>query len=257
MTGARPTLENPELEIDFSDHQRRWTVLLRLILAIPHLVVLFFFSIALIVTVVIGWFAALVLGRLPRWAHQFVSDFMHWYTRVTGYLMLLTDRYPPFGFDSPQYPVRITLGEQRSLNRAAVLFRIILIIPVYIVSALLSNGGWLLGVVTWVVELVLGRIPVTLFEANAAVLRFALRCQAYGYMLTSAYPKKLFGDGSATGAPPTTRPLLLSSAAQAWIIVILILGLPNIRHDIYQALSHEFGQYIQLTQFLPFMHEQY
>src|SRR5882757_8948538 len=95
MTGARLTLENPELEIDFSDHQRRWTVLLRLIRVIPHLVVLIFLSIALIVTVVIGWFTALVLGRLPRWAHQFMSDFVHWYTRVTGYLMLLTDRYGP------------------------------------------------------------------------------------------------------------------------------------------------------------------
>jgi len=55
-------------------------VLPRLILAIPHLVGLFFLSIALVVVVVIGWFAALVLGRLPGWAHQFSSDYPRWYT---------------------------------------------------------------------------------------------------------------------------------------------------------------------------------
>jgi len=246
MTSARPTPDNPELEIDFPDHQRRWTVLPRLMLAIPHLVMLFFLSIALIVPLAIGWFAALVLGRLPGWAHQFISNYLCWYARVTGYLMLLTDRYPPFGFASSDYPVRITLGEQRALNRAAVLFRIILIIPVYIVSALLSNGVWLLSLVTWVAELVLGRIPVVLFEANAAVLRYGVRSQAYGYMLTSAYPKKLFGDGPTTGARPTTRPLLLSSLAQACIIVTLVLGLVSDNtNDMKWILSIESGEHTQ------------
>lgn len=55
----------------------------RLILAIPHLAVMFFLSIAVIVTVVIGWFAALMPGRLPCWAHRFIRDFAHWYTRVS------------------------------------------------------------------------------------------------------------------------------------------------------------------------------
>jgi len=71
MTSARPSSVNPELEIDFPDRQKRWTVLL----AIPHLAVMFFLSIAVIVTVVIGWFAALMLGRLPCWAHRFIRDF--------------------------------------------------------------------------------------------------------------------------------------------------------------------------------------
>jgi hypothetical protein len=80
MTSTLLTPGNPELEIDFPERQERWTVLLRLILAIPHLVALFFLSIALVVVVVIGWFAALVLGRLPGWAHQFSSDYLRWYT---------------------------------------------------------------------------------------------------------------------------------------------------------------------------------
>ena len=45
--------------------QRRWTVLLRLILAIPMAVVVIAVGIAAFVCVVLGWFAALVTG-VPR-----------------------------------------------------------------------------------------------------------------------------------------------------------------------------------------------
>jgi Domain of unknown function (DUF4389) len=44
--------------------QNRLTVLVRIILAIPHLVVLWALGIAAEVVVVICWFAALILGRL-------------------------------------------------------------------------------------------------------------------------------------------------------------------------------------------------
>ena len=51
--------------------QRRWTVLLRAILAIPLEVVVIAVGIAAVVSVVLGWFAALVTGRAPsscaRW----------------------------------------------------------------------------------------------------------------------------------------------------------------------------------------------
>ena len=45
--------------------QRRWTVLLRLILALPMAVVVIAVGIAAFVCVVLGWFAALVTGRAP------------------------------------------------------------------------------------------------------------------------------------------------------------------------------------------------
>src|ERR1039458_8301403 len=45
--------------------QNRLTVLVRLILAIPHLVVLYVLGIAAEVVALICWFAALATGRLP------------------------------------------------------------------------------------------------------------------------------------------------------------------------------------------------
>ena len=65
--------------------QRRWTVAIRAILVIPHSVVLWFLSIALEVVVFISWFAALFAGRLPEWAHTFITGVLRWQTRVYAY----------------------------------------------------------------------------------------------------------------------------------------------------------------------------
>jgi len=79
--------------------QRRLTVAFRIILAIPQFIVLYFLFIAAFFVLVIGWFGALFMGRLPEWVHSFVSGVVRWTTRVYAYMYLLTDRYPPFSLD--------------------------------------------------------------------------------------------------------------------------------------------------------------
>jgi uncharacterized protein DUF4389 len=88
------------LELDYPDAERdlnRWLPLVKWLLAIPHLVVLFFLSIAAFVAIVIAWFAILVTGRYPRGLFDFVVGVGRWWLRVEAYAFLLvTDRYPPF-----------------------------------------------------------------------------------------------------------------------------------------------------------------
>lgn len=75
----------------------RWLPLVKWILAIPHYIVLFFLYIAVVVVVVIAWFAILFTGRYPRGLFGFVEGVIRWHNRVVGYaLLLVTDRYPPF-----------------------------------------------------------------------------------------------------------------------------------------------------------------
>lgn len=70
--------------------------LIRLIMAIPHLVVLVFLGIAAVVVVIIAWFAALFTGQVPDGMQTFLVGILRWSTRVQGYVFNLTDRYPPF-----------------------------------------------------------------------------------------------------------------------------------------------------------------
>jgi uncharacterized protein DUF4389 len=83
----------PDAENDLN----RWLPLVKWLLAIPHYIVLFFLDIAVLVVVIVTWFAILFTGRYPRGMFDFVEGVIRWHNRVVGYaLTLVTDRYPPF-----------------------------------------------------------------------------------------------------------------------------------------------------------------
>lgn len=174
--------------------QRRATVAFRLILAIPHLVVLYALGIAAAFVAFTGWFGALASGRLPRFAAAYLSGYLSWYGRTAAYLLLLTDQYPPFAFDDTAYPVRVAVSQGR-LGRLTVLLRIILAIPAAIVSMVLVYGvSTIVVLIAWLTALVAGRLPEPLHHGFTAVLRYTIRYYGYLYLLTGVYPGGLFGD---------------------------------------------------------------
>jgi len=83
----------PDVEHDLN----RWLPLVKWFLAIPHYIVLFFLYIAVIVVVIVAWFAILFTVHYPRGIFDFVEGVMRWHNRVVGYAFtLVTDQYPPF-----------------------------------------------------------------------------------------------------------------------------------------------------------------
>ncbi|MGH3457888.1 DUF4389 domain-containing protein [Aeromicrobium sp.] len=78
------------------ENRNRLTIFFRLFMAIPQLLVLVFVWIAAVVVVIIGWFAVIILGRWPTGLNDFLIGVLRWSTRVSAYLYLLTDEYPPF-----------------------------------------------------------------------------------------------------------------------------------------------------------------
>lgn len=181
--------------------QSRTTVAFRLFLAVPQFIVLWALAVAAYVITIIGWFAALFTGRLPAFAADFLTGFLRWQTRVFGYTILLTDEYPPFALEDADYPIRVAVRPGR-LNRLAVLFRFFLLIPAWIVQAVVAYGALtIVQFVSWLVVLISGQMPYTLYQALAAVLRYQARVIGFACMLTSAYPGGLYGDPMAVGTP--------------------------------------------------------
>ena len=176
--------------------QGRVTVFFRLILAIPHLFLLYWLYLAAGVVAFIGWWVALFTGRLPQFAVTYLSGVLRWTARVYAYNYLLTDAYPPFTFDDdPTYPVRVAIPEPQRLNPAAVLFRYFLILPVGIFAGIVIAGAsTLLAFIAWLIALVAGQLPPSFYLAYVAVVRFQTRYYAYWWMLTPAYPGGLYGD---------------------------------------------------------------
>jgi hypothetical protein len=90
---ATMTLTPPEGERD------RLSVAFRLILAIPHLVLLWVIGIAWALVSIVAWFFILFAGRYPRDLYEIAVGALRYTTRVEAYLLLLRDEYPPFAFD--------------------------------------------------------------------------------------------------------------------------------------------------------------
>ena len=80
----------PDVEVELN----RWLPLVKWLLAIPHYVVLMFLIIAVIVIVVVSWFAILFTGRYPRDLFAFVVGTMRWSNRVTAYAFILITHGP-------------------------------------------------------------------------------------------------------------------------------------------------------------------
>ena len=77
----------------------RATVAVRPILAVPHLVVLFFLLFAWALVTLAAWVMILFTGAYPATLHPFALGVMRWMLRVEAYLLLLVDEYPPFTLD--------------------------------------------------------------------------------------------------------------------------------------------------------------
>src|ERR1700741_3851591 len=85
-------------------HRSRLTVFFRLLLAIPHLIVVGLWAILTELVVLVAWACAVVLGRVPDGLHTFIAAWLRYATRVTAYVFLLSNPFPQFGAGGT-YPV--------------------------------------------------------------------------------------------------------------------------------------------------------
>lgn len=237
-SGPAPVLVAFDPPVD----QSRITVAVRPLLVLPHLLALGAMVPAVLLIAVIGWYRALAVGRLPAFASEILSGSIRWQTRVVAYLGLLTDAYPPFTFRDGSYPVRVTTGAGR-LNRWAVAFRLVLVIPAAVVAATVALGCAGALVVTWPTVLVTGRPPSWLHQGFAAAVRYQARLLGYLALVTSEYPWGLLGDpgvlsGVATRSrwqpdPPAPMDdpywrLVLPAAAKNSVVLLVVLGVVSV-----------------------------
>jgi hypothetical protein len=190
----------------------RLTVAFRIILAIPHLLLVgaigmgfalhssrsdgsgssfggetgLLGAVAYILAIV-TWFAIVIGGRDIAAIRQYTLFYLRWRVRALAYLMLLQDAYPPFGDDA--YPASLMFVETEGpRRRVSVGFRLILIIPQLIVVGLLTIAWWVTSFVAWLAILFTGNYPEGLYRFGVGVLRWFIRVEAYLLLLVDEYP---------------------------------------------------------------------
>lgn len=253
MTAANTALQ---LEVNNPSSQRRSTIAFRGLLAIPQWIAQYVIGLIAGVGVIVGWFTAVVTGEIPAWVHAFVSDYVAYQARVSAYILLLTDEYPPFSFDATNYPVQLDMPEQGQLNRGEVLVRLLFAIPAVIVTLALTSGWNVCAFFVWLITLIKGRMPQAAFEAASAMLRVFARYNAWINLLTDEYPANgVFGekDRQTTERRADTRPLVLSRGGKRLLTTFVLIGLiaypayeimnqlyiqPMIQHAIFQHITH-------------------
>jgi Domain of unknown function (DUF4389) len=70
--------------------------IIRLVLLIPHLVVIYVLGAIAGLVSLIAWIPVLTGGRYPDWGYSMVGGYIRWIIRVNAYFLGLTDVYPPF-----------------------------------------------------------------------------------------------------------------------------------------------------------------
>lgn len=192
MTTSQPIDYPVRLFVDEATVQSRLTVFFRLLMIIPHAIVLMFLGIAAYVIYVISWFAILFTGRYPEGMLRFITGVLRWGVRVNGYYMLLTDRYPPFSLgDDPAYPIRMESDlrvDGRSRLSTFWPIRWILAIPHLIILGVLNYAITVVVFIAWVIALFTGRVPAGLHNFIAGYLRWYTRAYAYILNLIDDYP---------------------------------------------------------------------
>ena len=190
-------------------NRNRLTTFFRIVLAIPHLILVGGISVGaasqngdstsmsfgyggLLGAVaaflaVVSWFTIVIAATHITGIRQFCSFYLRWRIRATAYVMLLADRYPPFG-DAP-YPTEVQIVDPTGpRERLTVAFRLILVLPHVFVLVFLYLGWCLMTVIAWFAILFSGSYPQGLYEFSVGVLRWMVRVEAYMLLLVDEYP---------------------------------------------------------------------
>jgi Domain of unknown function (DUF4389) len=187
----------------------RLTVAVRLLLAIPHLI--FVGSVGLSfaarngsrdftsvggetgllggiawLLAIVSWFTIVISGVHINVVRRYTRFYLRWRVRALTYIMLLADRYPPFGDGA--YPATLTIVEPAARDRVSVGFRILLAIPHLIVLFFLVFAWWITSMVAWLLILFTGDYPQGLYDFGAGVLRWLIRVEVYMLLMVDEYP---------------------------------------------------------------------
>jgi Domain of unknown function (DUF4389) len=213
---AQPDAIHPvQVHVEPATHGRnRVTTVFRLVLAVPHLILVggpvaatcswvwrpnhgrdatwggatggVLGAVAGVIAV-IAWFAILFTGRYPNGLRDLAAFYLRWRARAMAYVALLRDEYPPFG-DGP-YPVTVELelpGTPR--DKLTVAFRIFLAIPHLVVLWFIGVAWFCTTIIAWFAILLTGQYPGGLYQFGVGALRWNIRVEAYLLLLHDVYP---------------------------------------------------------------------
>jgi hypothetical protein len=253
-----PRVEPHPIRIVVTDDLRRsrLTVFFRLLLAIPHIVWLILWTIAIVFVLLVNWVVTLIIGRSPAALHNFTAAYIRYSVHVRAFLFLAANPFPGFTGEPGSYPIDVEIAPPAPQRRLVTLFRILLVIPALLLSAALAGsnasfstgrsgggrnssggaaGGGGLGVFAaffgWFVSLIRGRMPQGFRDLLAYGLRYEAQVGGYLLLLTDRYPSSNPLDPVPAPPPPMGVRMHVKDDLQRSRLTVffrLLLALPHL-----------------------------
>ena len=174
-------------DVAYPETPNRFLILIRWLLAIPHVIVLGVLGQLVGLATLVGFFAILFTKNYPDALWRFAVGVLRWEQNVNAYVLFL-DRYPPFSLSEGRYePVTFTV-EKPEFNRWLPLIKWALLLPHIVILIALSTIAMVATLVLVLAVLFTGRYPRGLFDFLVGVGRWNARVTAYGTLLVDHYP---------------------------------------------------------------------
>ena len=227
--------------------QGRWTVVFRLVLAIPALLLLAAlfgtglagealwsegpgFGGLLGTAALLGWFYALARARMDRGLRDLIAYVLAYGAQAWGYLLLVSDEYPdsdPLTAIGPlptrSDPVRLEVTDGTRRSRLTVFFRLALAFPHLVWLSLWAVLALLAGVLNWFAVLFTGTAPRGLHTFLARFLRYQTHVFAFLHLVANPFP----GFVGAAGSYPVELHLAEPARQNRWTAFFrLLLAVP-------------------------------
>jgi len=184
-----PPPPHPVRLLTFDDLKRsRLTVFFRLLLLIPHLIWQYAWGFVIFFCVIVNWFAVLFRGRSPEDLHILLARALRYRTHVVSYLFLVSNPYPTFFGRPGSHPVDLEVEGPERQRRAITIFRLILVIPAFVVAYVFAFVLAFIAFIGWFIALVVGRMPKGMRDLSAYCLQYQAQTWAYLMILTDRYP---------------------------------------------------------------------
>jgi hypothetical protein len=215
---GRPGSYPVDVEIEDPKRQNRWITGFRLFLGIPAIVLAdamlgFGTSAAggagtqfggIVATIAfLGWFVALAHGRMPQGMRDLAAYAIGYSAQVTGYMLLLTDRYPnsdPAVYESANVyrsdPIWLTVADDLRRSRLTTFFRLLLAVPHFVWLVLWGVAAFFAVTANWFVTLFRGRPAAPLHRFVAALLRYQTHVFAFVTLVANPFPGFVGRPGS-------------------------------------------------------------
>lgn len=175
-------------DVEYPESHSRLLIFVKILLAIPHFIVVYLLTIPLGILTILAWFAILFTGRYPKAFFDFNVGVMRWMANVGSYAALLRDEYPPFSWEPGDYPLVLDIPRAERQSRFRLFIRAFSYIPNYIVFSFVMTGWMFTTLISWFAILFTGHYPKGLFKFSTGVGRWYFRQQSYLYLLRDEYP---------------------------------------------------------------------